>query len=68
MNWVQMWTMRKANRAETQLWLSTTIVPLIREVDNPDGSKKTKTTTDSTPRDCWWNLWQLTNTPTASVH
>ena len=42
MNWAQMWMMEKANRAETQLWLRASIVPLIREVDNPDGSKKTK--------------------------
>ena len=34
--------MGKANRAEAQLWLKTNSVPLIREVDNPDGSKKTK--------------------------
>ena len=31
-----------AKKAETQLWLRANIVPLIREVDNPDGSKKTK--------------------------
>ena len=42
MNRGQMWTMVKANRAETQLWLRANIVPLFREVDNPDGSKKTK--------------------------
>ena len=34
--------MGKANRAEAQLWLKANFVPLIREVDNPDGSKKTK--------------------------
>ena len=31
-----------ANKAETQLWLRANIVPLIREVNNQDGSKKTK--------------------------
>ena len=42
MNWAQMWMMDKANKAETQLWLRANIFPLIREVRNPDGSKKTK--------------------------
>ena len=31
-----------ANKAETQLWLRANIVPLIRKVDNLDGSTKTK--------------------------
>ena len=42
MNWVLMWPLKKANRAEAQLWLKANIAPLIREVDNLDGSKKTK--------------------------
>ena len=41
-NWAQMWMMGLANAAETRLWLRANIVPLLREVDNPDGSKKTK--------------------------
>ena len=42
MNWAQMWTMEKAFRAEAQIWLRANIVPLTREVGNPDGSKKTR--------------------------
>ena len=41
-NWAQMWMMGMANKDETRLWLRANIVPLIREVDNPDGSKRTK--------------------------
>ena len=42
MNWAQMWMMGLANTAESQLWLRANIVPLTKEVDNPDGTKKTK--------------------------
>ena len=42
MNWVEFLTMEKADRAEAQLWLKANIVPLMRDVDNPDRSKKTK--------------------------
>ena len=31
-----------ANKDGTRLWLRANIVPLTREVDNPDGSKRTK--------------------------
>ena len=31
-----------ANKGETRLWLRANIIPLTREVDNPDGSKRTK--------------------------
>ena len=41
-NWAQTWTLGLANKDEAQLWLGATIVPLIREVDNPDGSTKSK--------------------------
>ena len=41
-NWAQMWMMVLANPTESQLWLRANIVPLTREVDNPDGTKKTK--------------------------
>ena len=41
-NWAHMWMMGLANKDETRLWLRANIVPLIREVDNPDGSKRTK--------------------------
>ena len=41
-NWAQMWMMGLANKAETRLWLRANIVPLTREVDNPNGSKRTK--------------------------
>ena len=41
-NWAQMWMMGLANKDETRLWLRANIVPLTREVDNPDGSKRTK--------------------------
>ena len=40
--WAQMWMMGVANKVETRLWLRAKIVPLIREVDNLDGSKRTK--------------------------
>ena len=36
-NWAQMWTLGLANKDEAQLWF-----PLIREVDNPNGSTKSK--------------------------
>ena len=36
-NWAQMWTLELANKDEAQLWF-----PLIREVDNPNGSTKAK--------------------------
>ena len=36
-NWAQMWMMGLANKDETRLWLRANIVPLTREVDNPDG-------------------------------
>ena len=42
MNRAQMRTIVKANRAKTQRGLRTNIVSLIREVDNPNGSKNTK--------------------------
>ena len=41
-NWAQMWVMGLANKDETRLWLRANIVPLTREVDDPDGSKRTK--------------------------
>ena len=41
-NWTQMWTLGMANKVETQLWLRANFVPLIREVDNPHVSTKTK--------------------------
>ena len=41
-NWAQMWMMGLANKDETRLWATCNIVPLTREVDNPDGSKRTK--------------------------
>ena len=41
-NWAQMWMIGLASKDETRLWLGANIVPLIREVDNPDGSKRTK--------------------------
>ena len=31
-----------ANPTESQLWLRANIVPLMKEVENPDGTKKTK--------------------------
>ena len=42
MNWAQMWMMGLANPTESQLWLRANIVPLMKEVENPDGTKKTK--------------------------
>ena len=42
MNWAQMWMMGLPNPTESQLWLRANIVPLMKEVENPDGSKKTK--------------------------
>ena len=42
MNWAQMWMMGLANPTESQLWLRANIVPLTKEVENPDGSKKVK--------------------------
>ena len=42
MNWAQMWMMGLANPTESQLWLRANIVPLTKEIENPDGSKKTK--------------------------
>ena len=41
-NWAQTWMMGLANKTEAQLWLRVNIVPLTREVDNLDGSKRTK--------------------------
>ena len=38
----ELFQLGRTNRAETQIWLRANIVPLIREVDNPDGSNKTK--------------------------
>ena len=37
-----MWALVVANKGETQLWPRANIVSLIGEVDNPDGSKRTK--------------------------
>ena len=42
MNWAQMWMMGLANPTESQLWLRANIVPLTKEIENPDGTKKTK--------------------------
>ena len=42
MNWAQMWMMGLANPTESQLWLRANIVPLTKEIENPDGSKKMK--------------------------
>ena len=41
-NWAQMWTLELANKDEAQLWLRANIVSQIREVDNPNGSTKSK--------------------------
>ena len=41
-NWAQLWTLVLATKAEAQLWLRANLVPLVREVDNPDDSRKTK--------------------------
>ena len=41
-NWAQMWTLGLAKKDEAQLWLGANIVPLIREVHNPNGSTKSK--------------------------
>ena len=42
MNWAQMWMMGLANPTESQFWLRANIVPLTKEIENPDGTKKTK--------------------------
>ena len=41
-NWAETWMIGLANKTEAQLWLRTNIVPLTREVDNPDESKRKK--------------------------